>query len=148
MAENQPAKYKPKTISPRSGAIELSQVLSLLLLPVGWLLLETRWSAWSAVAWLTALLLFLLPFYLVWAQTNAAFRSAVQVGRVDALLPSVPPHSTQIAAYHSSANPGIYHICFNCPEGNNIEPENKTKGTKGGDLCERCQRLVAQGDCH
>ncbi len=53
----------------------------------------------------------------------------------------------KVAAFHSSKNPGVYHICSNCTEGNNIETQYKTSGTGGGRLCQTCTRLLSQGGC-
>ena len=54
---------------------------------------------------------------------------------------------TKVAAFHSSEHPGIYHVCSNCTEGNNIETKYKISGTGGGRLCQTCQRLQNQGGC-
>ena len=43
-----------------------------------------------------------------------------------------------MAAYHSAKNPGVYHMYNDCPNGNNIERENRTSGTGGGKLCTLC----------
>jgi len=53
----------------------------------------------------------------------------------------------RVAPFHSKKNPGKYHVCTNCTEGNNIEKENKSSGTGGGKLCKRCDKLVKQGKC-
>ncbi len=52
-----------------------------------------------------------------------------------------------VAPFHSKKNPGVYHTCSNCTEGNNIEKENKVPGTGGGKLCERCKTLTNDGKC-
>jgi hypothetical protein len=54
---------------------------------------------------------------------------------------------SEVAPLHSSKNPGVYHVCTNCTEGNNIEIENKLSGTGGGALCQRCSELKGQGKC-
>ena len=41
----------------------------------------------------------------------------------------------QVSPFHSKKNPGVYHVCSRCTEGNNIEKENKASGTGGGSLC-------------
>ncbi len=53
----------------------------------------------------------------------------------------------KVAPFHSKKNPGIYHVCTNCTEGNNIEKENKKSGTGGGRMCSRCKELTQQGGC-
>ena len=53
----------------------------------------------------------------------------------------------KVSAFHSKKNPGVYHVCSNCTEGNNIETENKVSGTGGGTLCNRCKDLQASGGC-
>lgn len=52
-----------------------------------------------------------------------------------------------VAPFHSSKNPGVYHTCSKCTEGNNIEAKYKKSGTGGGRLCQTCQRLKTQGTC-
>lgn len=52
-----------------------------------------------------------------------------------------------VAAFHSKKNPGVYHVCSNCTEGNNIEKENKAPGTGSGTLCDRCKDLKKSGGC-
>jgi hypothetical protein len=41
----------------------------------------------------------------------------------------------KVAPFHSSQNPGKYHVCSNCTEGNNIESKYREQGTGGGSLC-------------
>lgn len=53
----------------------------------------------------------------------------------------------RVTPFHSKKNPGVYHVCSNCTEGNNIEKENKVQGTGGGNLCHRCAELSNQGKC-
>ena len=53
----------------------------------------------------------------------------------------------RVSAFHSKKNPGVYHVCTKCTEGNNIEKENKTPGTGGGTMCSRCKELVSKGEC-
>ena len=53
----------------------------------------------------------------------------------------------QVSPFHSSKNPGVYHICTKCTEGNNIEKEYKKEGTGGGALCHRCRELQNKGGC-
>ncbi len=53
----------------------------------------------------------------------------------------------KVSPFHSKANPGKYHVCSNCTEGNNIEPRNKVPGTGGGQLCSRCKELQSSGGC-
>jgi len=52
-----------------------------------------------------------------------------------------------VAAFHSKKNPGKYHICSKCTEGNNIERENKAPGTGRGILCKTCSRLRRENKC-
>jgi len=53
----------------------------------------------------------------------------------------------KVGAYHSKKNPGVYHVCSRCTDGNNIETKYKTSGTGGGILCQTCQRLRSQRGC-
>lgn len=53
----------------------------------------------------------------------------------------------KVSPFHSKKNPGVYHLCSNCTEGNNIEKENRAPGTGGGSLCETCKRLQSDGGC-
>ena len=46
--------------------------------------------------------------------------------------------------YHSPKQP-VYHNNSRCTEGNNIERKNRTSGTGGKRLCERCKELNKQG---
>ncbi len=55
-------------------------------------------------------------------------------------MASVPP-------FHSIQNPGKYHNCSNCTEGNNIEQQYKRQGTGGGTLCKNCADLARLGKC-
>ena len=54
---------------------------------------------------------------------------------------------TRVEPFHSKKFPGVYHVCTNCTEGNNIERENRVPGTGGGKMCERCKELTNQGKC-
>ena len=49
--------------------------------------------------------------------------------------------------FHSSQNPGVYHECSNCTEGNNIEEKYRKSGTGGGRLCKKCEDLKAKKKC-
>ena len=53
----------------------------------------------------------------------------------------------KVAPFHSKKNPGVYHVCSNCTEGNNIERENRAPGKGGGSLCKRCEELIKQNKC-
>lgn len=53
----------------------------------------------------------------------------------------------KVSPFHSSKNPGVYHVCSRCTEGNNIEKQYKKPGTGGGRLCRTCQRLQSEGRC-
>ena len=53
----------------------------------------------------------------------------------------------KVNPFHSSKNPGVYHTCSNCTEGNNIEAKYKKAGTGGGRKCQTCQRLETNGGC-
>jgi len=53
----------------------------------------------------------------------------------------------KVNPFHSKKNPGKYHVCNRCTEGNNIEPANKVPGTGGGKLCAACARLQREGGC-
>jgi hypothetical protein len=52
-----------------------------------------------------------------------------------------------VAPFHSSQNPGVYHVCSICTEGNNIERQDRRPGTGGGHLRDHCRRLQSQGGC-
>jgi len=53
----------------------------------------------------------------------------------------------RVEPFHSKKNPGVYHVCTTCTEGNNIERENKVPGTGTGTMCERCKKLISEGKC-
>ncbi len=53
----------------------------------------------------------------------------------------------RVAPFHSTKNPGVYHICSKCTEGNNIETQYKKSDRGGGRLCQICTRLIAQDKC-
>lgn len=53
----------------------------------------------------------------------------------------------KVAPFHSKKNPGKYHECSNCTEGNNIEKDNRVSGTGGGTLCSHCSDLIKSGGC-
>lgn len=53
----------------------------------------------------------------------------------------------KVAAFHSKKNPGVYHVCSRCTEGNNIERVNRAPGTGGGKLCATRARLQRAGGC-
>jgi len=53
----------------------------------------------------------------------------------------------RVAPFYSKKNPGKYHECSNCTEGNNIEKENRVSGTGGGTLCSRCSDLIKSSSC-
>ncbi len=50
-----------------------------------------------------------------------------------------------VQPFHSSQNPGVYHTCSNCTEGNNIESYYRRPGTGGRRLCEHCDDLARKG---
>ena len=41
----------------------------------------------------------------------------------------------------------VYHVCTNCEDGNNIEPENRREGDGNKRLCDRCSELIRAGTC-
>ncbi len=53
----------------------------------------------------------------------------------------------KVAPFHSKKYPGVYHVCSNCTEGNNIEVGNKSSGKGNGHLCKRCEKLIKQNKC-
>ena len=53
----------------------------------------------------------------------------------------------KVIPFHSKQNPGVYHVCSKCTEGNNIETKYKTGGTGGGRLCTRCAGLQKSRGC-
>ena len=52
-----------------------------------------------------------------------------------------------VGPFHSSKNPGVYHVCSRCTEGNNIGPKNKRPGTGDGRMCQRCKDLKRDWNC-
>lgn len=144
MAENEPEMDKPDVFSPRCGMIEMLQVLSVLLIPIGWqLLLRVNW--WSAGAiWILAVALFLLPFHLIRGEVKEA--EATEKARAEAALRDMESKETEgvkAPPYHSSTEgTEVYHIFSDCYVGNNIEPENWTKGDGGKTLCKICEEMT------
>lgn len=55
--------------------------------------------------------------------------------------------AVQVNPFHSSKNPGVYHVCSRRTEGNNIEPKNRRPGTGYGRTCQRCKELKREGMC-
>lgn len=53
----------------------------------------------------------------------------------------------KVAPFYSSKNPGVYHVCSKCTEGNNIESQYKKSGTGGGRLCANCKQRQSNGTC-
>lgn len=53
----------------------------------------------------------------------------------------------KVSPFYSKKNPGVYHVCSNCTEGNNIESANRQPGTGGGTKCSRCADLERSGKC-
>lgn len=53
----------------------------------------------------------------------------------------------KVAPFHSTKNPGVYHDCSNCTDGNNIEKQYKKAGTGGGTRCKQCTELEKNGKC-
>jgi hypothetical protein len=53
----------------------------------------------------------------------------------------------RVVPYHSSKNPGVYHVCTKCTEGNNIESQYKKQGTGDGHMCAHCKRLTSSDGC-
>ncbi len=53
----------------------------------------------------------------------------------------------KVAPFHSKKTRDVHHLCTQCTEGNNIEPENKVLGTGELPLCEHCQRLIHDNKC-
>ncbi len=53
----------------------------------------------------------------------------------------------KVKPFHSKENPGVYHVCSKCTEGNNIEPKYKAPGKGGGTMCKNCKDRIARGDC-
>ncbi len=152
MAENKPEKDEPEKISPRRGAIELLQVGSVLLIPIGWVL---RFNPWlTGAAWALALVLFWLPFRLVKAEVEEAEsekarlkaeKTAAEVLRsVETKEPTpTPTPGMEVPPYHSSREgTKVYHIFADCFLGNDIEKKYRTDGM-GDDttLCDRCEQM-------
>lgn len=53
----------------------------------------------------------------------------------------------QVGPFHSKKNPGVYHTCSLCTEGNNIESRYRKRGKGGGRKCKRCRSLERKGSC-
>ena len=53
----------------------------------------------------------------------------------------------KVAPFHSRQNPGVYHVCSKCTEGDNIQPEYKKSGTGGGRKCKTCADLERDRKC-
>ena len=41
----------------------------------------------------------------------------------------------------------VHHVCTNCTEGDNIQPENKRQGNGNKPLCDKCQTLIDASGC-
>ena len=137
MAEKEPEKDKPEEISPRRGAIELLQVGSVSLIPIGWLL---RFNPWlTSTAWVLAIALFLWPFRLISAEVEEAeARNAQKVK-------SQAKQGKELAAvsYHSRHEESeVYHIFADCNVGKDIEPEYWTRGDNDRPLCKVCEGMT------
>lgn len=53
----------------------------------------------------------------------------------------------QVGPFHSRKNPGVYHTCSRCTEGNNIESRYRKREKGGGRKCKRCRSLERKGNC-
>ena len=53
----------------------------------------------------------------------------------------------RVKPFHSTKNPGMYHVSTKCGVGNTIEKESKASGTGGGSMCKTCKRLQLMGEC-
>ncbi len=53
----------------------------------------------------------------------------------------------KVSPFHSGKNPGVYHVCSKCTEGNNIETKYKKAGTGNGRKCQRCTDLEKSKGC-
>lgn len=53
----------------------------------------------------------------------------------------------KVAPFHSSKNPGVYHVCSKCTSGNDIETKYKTSGKGAGRLCTKCAKLQKDRGC-
>ena len=53
----------------------------------------------------------------------------------------------RVAPFHSSKNPGVYHVCSKCTEGNNIESGYKKPGKGGGVMCKNCKDRISKSTC-
>lgn len=148
MAEKEPEKDRTEEITPRRGAIELMQVVSVLLIPVaGWLLLSDHPRLAGAV-FAAVVVLLLLPLRLVKVEVDEAekARAAAEAKRAEAGLRSVeakgPEKEVESAPYHSSREgTEVYHIFLDCYVGNNIEKRYRTDGMGDKTLCEICEDM-------
>jgi predicted SprT family Zn-dependent metalloprotease len=53
----------------------------------------------------------------------------------------------RVDPFHSSKNPGVYHVCSKCTEGNNIERKYRKAGTGNGVMCKNCKDRISRGTC-
>ena len=53
----------------------------------------------------------------------------------------------RVAFFHSSKNPGVYHLCSKCGDGKHIETKYKASEKGGGKLCKICEQLIAKNRC-
>ena len=53
----------------------------------------------------------------------------------------------RVNPFHSKKNPGVYHVCSKCTEGDNIQPKYKASGKGGGRMCKTCSDLIKDGKC-
>lgn len=51
----------------------------------------------------------------------------------------------KVAPIHTAKNPIVFHNNNKCTERNNIESKNIKKGDGGLRLCNRCEKLNAEG---
>ena|SRR5689334_11789947 len=138
MVETGTLQENPQALSPRWGTIELLQVVSLSLIPFGAFLFP---SGWSSLCWFFSILFFAIPFFLVRVPEPEVKSGPSAAGAREA-SPDAPK---RVEPFHSSKNPGVYHIYEECFEGDNISIENKAPGTGGGKLCDRCEDLLERG---
>ena len=58
---------------------------------------------------------------------------------------------TRVGPFYSTADdtdPDVYHVCTNCPSGQNILSKNKGTGIPSGyRRCDLCDDLIDKGTC-
>ncbi|CAN5772299.1 hypothetical protein BH23ACT4_BH23ACT4_14100 [soil metagenome] len=75
--------------------------------------------------------------------TAPAWPTLAQLSFEDRLIKEVNPMATTTTPYHSSdpTDPRVYHDYSDCPNGQQISPENLMPGTGNLPRCGSCQNM-------